>query len=67
MPKPQYLPTFLFCTTLYPPPLPARPPKYQNLWVGIFPVENYHSLSYKYRGGLMAHCMIKTCAAAKQL
>ena len=48
-------------------PLPARLPKYQNLWVGIFPVENYHSLSYKYRGRLMAHCMIKTCAAAKQL
>ena len=22
-----------------------RPPKYQNLWVSIFPVENYHSLS----------------------
>ena len=33
---------------LYPlsPPSPApRPPKYQNLWVSIFPVENYHSLS----------------------
>ena len=64
MPKPQYLPTFLFCTTLYPPPLPARLPKYQNLWVGIFPVENYHSLSYKYR---WHNWMIKTCAAAKQL
>ena len=26
-------------------PVPLCPPKYQNLWVSIFPVENYHSLS----------------------